>query len=148
MTSHTGEIIITGTSMDTLFNIIPLDLAQDDKACETMTFSELVKHIRGDKVKGGGMAKYYIIQAHKRIANSLGVFIMVLLGVSIAFRKNRRGIGVNLFFGIALVFIFVFLQQVSTVFSTLGNLPPALGAWIPNIIYAVICFFMIRNCQK
>jgi lipopolysaccharide export system permease protein len=148
VTSPTGEKIFTGTSMDTVFNIIPLDLAQDEKACEIMTFGELMKYIRGDKLKGGGMAKYYIIQANKRIANSLGVFIMTLLGVSIAFRKNRRGVGVNLFFGIALVFIFVFLQQVSTVFSTFGNLPPALGAWIPNIIYAGICFFMIRNCQK
>ena len=148
ITSHTGEIILTGTSMDTVFNIIPLDLAQDEKACETMTFGEIVRYIRGDKVKGGGMVKYYILQANKRVANSLGVFIMTLLGLGIAFRKNRRGIGVHLFFGIALVFIFVFLQQVSTVFSIYGGFSPALSAWIPNIIYAFICFFMIKNCQK
>jgi len=148
MTTHTGERIVMGASMDTVFNITPLDLAQDEKACETMTFREIVKYIRDDKIKGGGMAKYYIIQANKRIANSLGIFIMTLLGVSIAFRKTNRGVGVHLFFGIALVFIFVFLQQVSTVFSIYGGLSPALGAWMPNIIYAVICFFMIRNCQK
>ena len=147
-TTHTGEKIVAGTEMDTIFNITPLDLSQDDKVCETMTFGEIVKFIRGDKVKGGGMAKYYIIQANKRIANAIGIFIMTLLGVAIAFRKNRRGVGVNLFFGIALVFIFVFLQQVSTVFSTEGGLSPALGTWIPNIIYTFICFFMIKTCQK
>ena len=113
-----------------------------------MTFGEILKYIREDKEKGGGMSKYYIIEAHKRIANSLGVFIMTLLGLSVASRKNRRGVGVHLFFGIALAFTFVFLQQVSTVFSVYGGLSPALGAWIPNIIYAFVCFFMIRTCQK
>jgi len=147
-TTYTSENISTGVSMDTIFNITPLDLAQDEKACEFMTFREIRKYIKDDKEKGGGMAKFYIIQAHKRIANSLGTIIMTLLGLSIAFRKTRRGVGVHLFFGIALVFTFVFLQQVSTVFSIYGGFSPALGAWIPNIIYTFICVFMIRNCQK
>jgi len=148
ITTHTNEKIISGVSMDTAFNIHPLDLSQDEKACEIMTFGEILKYIRSDKDKGGGMAKYYIIQANKRIANALGIFIMTLLGVAIAFRKNQRGIGVHLFFGIALVFIFVFLQQVSTVFSIYGGFSPALGAWMPNIIYSFVCFVMIRICQK
>ena len=147
-TRHTGEKIVTGTSMDTVFNITPLDLLQDEKVCEIMTFGEIIKYIQDDKEKGGGMAKYYIIQAHKRVANSLGVIIMTLLGVTIAFRKNRRGVGVNLFFGVALAFIFVFLQQVSTVFSIYGGFSPALGAWMPNIIYAFVCIIMVRTCQK
>ncbi|MCL2246315.1 MAG: LptF/LptG family permease [Lentimicrobiaceae bacterium] len=148
ITTHAGEKITTGASMDTLFNITPLDLSQDEKVCETMTFGEILQYIRNDKEKGGGMSKFYIIQAHKRIANSLGTIIMTLLGLSIAFRKNRRGIGVHLFFGIALVFIFVFLQQISTVFSIYGGFSPALGTWVPNIIYTMICVFMIWNCQK
>jgi lipopolysaccharide export system permease protein len=134
--------------MDTVFNIIPLDLSQDQKACEIMTYSEIRAYIREDKEKGGGMAKYYIIQAHKRIANSLGTIIMTILGLSVASRKNRRGVGVHLFFGIALAFTFVFIQQVSTVFSIYGNFSPALGTWMPNIIYTFVCGFMLWSCQK
>jgi lipopolysaccharide export system permease protein len=73
---------------------------------------------------------------------------MTLLGLSVASRKNRRGVGVHLFIGIALAFTFIFLQQVSTVFSIYGGFSPALGAWMPNIIYTFVCFFMIRTCQK
>lgn len=147
-TSYSGEKIVTGEYMDTVFNITPLDLAKDKDACEVMTFGEIRKFIRSDKEKGGGMARFYIIQAHKRIANSVGIIIMTLLGLSIAFRKTRRGVGVHLFFGIALVFIFVFLQQISTAFSIYSGFSPALGTWMPNIIYFAICIFMIRNCQK
>lgn len=147
-TTQAKESLSSGISMDTVFNITPLDLSQDEKACETMTFKEIVRYIREDKEKGGGMSKFYIIEAHKRIANSLGTIIMTLLGLSVASRKNRRGVGVHLFVGIALAFTFVFLQQVSTVFSIYGGFSPALGTWIPNIIYTIVCIFMIRTCQK
>jgi lipopolysaccharide export system permease protein len=147
-TTQTSEKIWSGTTLDTIFNITPLDLAKDEKACGMMTFSDVLKYIREDKEKGGGMSKYYIIEAHKRIANALGVFIMTFLGLSVASRKNRRGVGVHLFIGIALAFTFVFLQQVSTVFSIYGGLSPALGTWMPNIIYTFICIFMIQTCQK
>ena len=148
ITSHTGEQLLSGDVMDTLFNITPLDLSQDKRACEEMPFAAILKYIREDKEKGGGMSKYYIIEAHKRIANSLGTIIMTLLGLSVASRKNRRGVGVHLFIGIALAFTFIFLQQVSTVFSIYGGFSPALGAWMPNIIYSFVCFLMIRTCQK
>jgi lipopolysaccharide export system permease protein len=148
ITSFRGDILYYGSTMDTIFNITPLDLSQDEQACEIMTFGAIVKYIREDKEKGGGMAKFYIIEAHKRIANALGTIIMTLLGLSVASRKNRRGVGVHLFFGIALAFTFIFLQQVSTVFSIYGGFSPALGVWMPNIIYFFVCFFMIRTCQK
>ena len=148
LTTHTGEQLSSGESMDTVFYITPLDLSQDENACGTMTFKAILKYIREDKEKGGGMAKFYIIEANKRIANSLGTIIMTLLGLSVASRKNRRGVGVHLFFGIALAFIFIFLQQVSTVFSIYGGFSPAWGTWMPNIIYSFVCVFMIRTCQK
>ena len=147
-TNHLGEHLFRGATMDTIFNITPLDLSKNDKACQTMTYREVLKFIREDKEKGGGMSKFYIMEAHKRIANSLGTIIMTLLGLSIASRKNRRGVGVHLFIGIAFAFSFVFLQQISTVFSTEGGFSPALGVWMPNIIYCFICFFMVRTCQK
>jgi len=148
ITSHTGEQLLSGATMDTVFNITLLDLSQDEKACQEMTFRAIRKFINDDKEKGGGMAKFYIIEAHKRIANSLGTIIMTLLGVSVASRKTQRGVGVHLFIGIALGFTFIFLQQVSTVFSVFGGFSPALGAWMPNIIYTFVCFFMLRTCQK
>jgi lipopolysaccharide export system permease protein len=147
-TTHTSEKLFFGSSMDTVFNISPLDLSQDEKACEMMTFGAILKYIRDDREKGGGMSKYYIIEANKRITNSLGSIIMTFLGLSVASRKNRRGVGVHLFFGIALAFIFIFLQQVSTVFSISGNLSPALGTWMPIIIYSLVSFLMIKTCQK
>jgi lipopolysaccharide export system permease protein len=50
--------------------------------------------------------------------------------------------------GLALTFSYILLMQLSTVFSTVGNLPPSLGAWIPNIIYAGIGVYLLIKAPK
>lgn len=148
-TIHAGkETVSTGDVLDTTFNIVPNDLAQDKKFSETMSYSELNEFITAEKIKGTGMAKYYIIEKHNRLANSLGTFIMTILGFCVASQKTRRGVGVHLFFGIGLAFTFVFFQQISNVFSISGSIPPGLGPWIPNIIFLIICGVLLRYSTK
>ncbi|MDR1345432.1 MAG: LptF/LptG family permease [Bacteroidales bacterium] len=142
------EIITTGQQMDTVFNVLPRDFDQDVKIIETMTFRQLYAFIKQEESKGSSLVKYYIIEKHKRLANPLGTLIMTLLGQSVASRKTRRGVGVHLFLGIGLAFSFIFFQQISTVFSISGGLPPWLGSWIPNLIFLAICAVMLRFSQK
>jgi len=148
-TIHAGvEKVVTGDVLDTTFNIVPNDLAQDAKFSETMSYRELNQFIDAEEVKGTGMAKYYIIEKHTRLANSLGTFIMTILGFCVASQKTRRGVGVHLFFGIGLAFSFVFFQQISNVFSMSGSIPPGLGPWIPNFIFLIICLVLLRYSTK
>jgi lipopolysaccharide export system permease protein len=145
---NTKEQIFTGEKMDTVFNVLPRDFDQNVKVIETMTLPQLNDFIKQEEAKGSSLVKYYIIEKHKRLANPLGTIIMTLLGQSIASRKTRRGVGVHLFFGIALAFTFIFLQQISTVFSLQGGMPPWLGSWIPNLLYIVICGVLLKFSQK
>lgn len=146
---HAGvETVSTGDFLDTTFNIVPNDLAQDAKFSETMSYRELTSFIKAEEIKGTGMAKYYIIEKHTRLANSLGTFIMTILGFCVASQKTRRGVGVHLFFGIGLAFTFVFFQQISNVFSMSGSIPPGLGPWIPNFIFLIVCIIMLKYSTK
>jgi lipopolysaccharide export system permease protein len=148
-TIHAGvEKVSIGEVMDTVFNIVPNDLAQDTKVSETMSYLELNRYIKAEEIKGTGMAKYYIIEKQTRLANSLGTFIMTILGFCVASQKTRRGVGVHLFFGIGLAFTFVFFQQISNVFSMSGSIPPGLGPWIPNFIFLIICGIMLKYSTK
>jgi lipopolysaccharide export system permease protein len=60
----------------------------------------------------------------------------------------RGGIGMHLGVGIALTFSYILLMQVSTVFSTFGDLSPLLASWIPNIIYFFIGLYLLRVAPK
>ena len=148
-TFHKGEeIVTTGAQLDTAFNVLPRNFSQDIFLSETMSYKDLRQFIKEEKVRGSSLVAHYQIEQHKRVANPLGIIIMTFLGLSISSRKNQRGVGVHIFMGVGLAFTFIFLQQISTVFSVSGGLPPVLGTWIPNIIFMFITTAMIWMAQK
>jgi len=148
ITPDNEEHIFRGEEFDTTFNISPLNLYQDISVSETMSYRELRQFIREEKLRGSSLLANYQIEQHKRLANPVGILIMTLLGVSVSCRKSTRGVGVHVFIGMGLAFSFIFLQQISTVFSVSGGLPPVLGTWIPNIIFAIITVVMLKMTPK
>ena len=148
ITPDKEEIITQGAEFDTALNILPRNLYQDAFVSETMSYTELRQFIREEKLRGSSLLANYQIEQHKRLANPLGILIMTLLGVSVSCRKSTRGVGVHVFIGMGLAFSFIFLPQVSTVFSVSGGLPPVLGTWFPNIIFLIITIVMLRLTPK
>ena len=142
------ESLSRGEFFDTVLNINPLNLYQDAMVSETMSYRELRRFIREERMRGSSLLANYQIEQHKRLANPVGILIMTLLGVSVSCRKTTRGVGVHIFIGIGLVFTFIFLQQISTVFSVSGGLPPVLGTWLPNIIFAIITAVLLKMTPK
>ena len=148
ITPENEEIITQGAEFDTVLNILPRNLYQDAFVSETMSYRELRQFIKEEKLRGSSLLANYQIEQHKRLANPLGILIMTLLGVSVSCRKSTRGVGVHVFIGMGLAFSFIFLQQVSTVFSVSGGLPPVLGTWFPNIIFLIITIVMLKMTPK
>ena len=148
ITPDDEEHIYRGEQLDTTFNISPLNLYQDISVSETMSYRDLRQFIKEEKLRGSSLLASYQIEQQKRLANPVGILIMTLLGVSVSCRKSTRGVGVHVFIGMGLAFTFIFLQQISTVFSVSGGLPPVLGTWIPNIIFAIITIILLKMTPK
>ena len=148
ITPENEELIFRGEDMDTVLNIEPLNLYQDAMVSETMSYRELRRFIREERMRGSSLLANYQIEQHKRLANPVGILIMTLLGVSVSCRKTTRGVGVHIFIGIGLAFTFIFLQQISTVFSVSGGLHPVFGTWLPNIIFAIITVVLLKLTPK
>jgi lipopolysaccharide export system permease protein len=142
------ETVETLPSLDTVFNVKPINFNQDAFVSETMSYNDLRRFIKEEKMRGSSLVAQYQIERNKRIANPLGIIILSFLGLSVSSRKTTRGLGVHLFIGMGLAFSFIFLQQVSTVFSVSGGLSPVLGTWIPNLIFLGITIYMLRFAQK
>jgi lipopolysaccharide export system permease protein len=148
ITPNNEELIIKGEEFDTVLNILPRNLYQDAFVSETMSYTELRQFIKEEKLRGSSLLANYQIERHKRLANPVGILIMTLLGLSVSCRKSTRGVGVHVFIGMGLAFSFIFLQQISTVFSVSGGLPPILGTWFPNIIFLIITIVMLKLTPK
>ncbi len=142
------ETLRSGLRIDTALTITPEDFARRETFVETMNYRELHDEIDLLKLQGSDEIKLLLNENHKRISNPFSVFILTLIGVSVSSRKARGGIGVQIGFGLALSFIYIFLMQFATQFSLKGNLDPMLAMWLPNIIFLLIALFLYKSAPK
>lgn len=137
------EEIESGYRLDTTLNMHPKDFMQLKNKMTTFTTPALIKEIDLMKMRGVNSIEWEI-EKHKRMANPFSTFILTIIGVSLASRKIKGGLGLHLGLGILLAFSYILFMQITTVFAISGNTPPALAIWIPNIAYAIIAFFLYK----
>lgn len=142
------QTLVKGKELDTTFNIQPEDLYKIKEKFEEMDYFELNAFIEKEKDKGSLIYKKYEIEKYKRASGPVAIILLTIIGVSLSSRKVRGGIGMHLGIGIALTFSYILLIQISTVFSTFGNLSPLLASWIPNIIFTFIALYLLHKAPK
>ena len=141
-------LIAKGQKMDTIIDITAEDFIRSTKLMENMTSRDLRSFIVRERERGLGSANAHAIELSRRTADPFTILILTIIGVSIASRKTRGGIGLHLALGVILGASYVILSRFSITFSTNMNLSPTIGVWIPNLIYAGIAFWLFYKAQK
>jgi len=139
---------VKGAETDTTLNLTPGDFIQNMKVRENMTTGDLRKYIQREQSRGVGASKNFLIQLHQRNSEPFSIIILTIIGLAVAARKVRGGMGLHLAIGVTLGAAFVIISQFSATFSVNLSMPPALGAWIPNMIFSVVAVVLVRYSQK
>jgi lipopolysaccharide export system permease protein len=137
------EEISKGYRMDTTLNMSPQDFMQLKNEMETYITPDLVREIDLMKLRGVNYVEWEI-EKHKRIANPFSTFILTIIGMGLASRKIKGGLGLHLGLGLLFAFSYILFMQISTVFAISGSTPAYVAVWIPNLVYAVIALFVYR----
>ncbi|WP_439184124.1 LptF/LptG family permease [Carboxylicivirga taeanensis] len=141
--------ISAGSKVDTLIpNVTPKDFKEERKYFEMMTNTELDAYIEAQRARGVGNLEEFLIEKYKRIASPFSAFILTLIGVSLASRKVRGGMGLHIGVGIALSFSYILFMTISTTFAVNGNMNPMLAVWLPNIVFTAIAFYLYIKAPK
>ncbi len=142
------EHIKMGESFDTTYNFTPEDFGTRLNNVETMNRPELNKFITEEKMRGSDEIAFFELEKYRRTSMPFATFILTLIGVSMASRKTRGGIGLHIGLGMLVSFSYILFLQISTTFATNGNLSPLLAVWIPNIIYFFIALTLLKLAPK
>ena len=142
------EKIIKGKLIDTTLAITPADLERRDNLKEAMTTPELIAFIDNEKRRGTGSHQKFEVERHRRSAEPFTIFILTLIGMAVASRKVRGGMGLHLALGAGLGGSYIFLSKFSMTFSTNAGLPPQIGVWVPNLVFILITIFLVFKAQK
>jgi lipopolysaccharide export system permease protein len=134
--------------MDTVLSFSIDEMAQRENVAETMTYPELAQLIKREKMKGSSRVPYYEIEMHQRTSYPFATYILTIIGVSVASRKKRGGIGLNIAIGLGFVFVYIFAMKVMAVAALNVGLPAIIAVWTPNLLFGIIAFFLYRTAQK
>jgi lipopolysaccharide export system permease protein len=143
-----NEKLRIGVALDTTFSFFPEEFNRRENNILTMDMNELETYIQDKKMRGAEGLQFDEVEKYRRSSFPFATFILTIIGVSLSSRKVRGGIGLQIGAGILLSFTYIMFMQVSTTFATNGNFPAIIAVWIPNIVYAVVAVFLMRNAPK
>jgi lipopolysaccharide export system permease protein len=135
-------------SLHVNLNVQPKELRRDDYLKDKLTSPELRQFIHMEELRGSEGLNTFKVERYRRDATPFSVIIMTLMGAIVASRKIRGGSGLHLAFGIVTAALFVVMDKFSVTFSAKGDFPPALAAWLPNIIFSGVAFLLYLRTPK
>lgn len=134
--------------MNMNLNVTPGELYKDEYVKDKLTTPQLVNFIHREELRGAEGLNTLKVERYRRNATPVSIFILTIIGVAVSARKTRGGSGLPLAIGIVMAACFVVMDRFSTVFSQKGNLHPLLAAWVPNIIFSCLAFYMYKRAPK
>ena len=143
------------TAYDTTLAMQISDFGQRSELISTMTTPELDEHIVAVAALGAPVT-HLVLERHARTANAFTIFVMALIGVAVASRKQRGGMGMHLFLAVLIAFAYVFSWKLITVYAAAAPIPEGwdrevwwlFSAWLPNLIFGALGVVLYRLAPK
>lgn len=111
-----------------------------------MNFHQLSTYVQNLQQSGLDTTRLQV-QFHKKFAFPISAFVMALLSVPFAFLTGNRGamagIGVSIAIAIGFWSVSSIIEQVGNV----GQLPPAVAAWSPDALFALIGVWLLARLR-
>ncbi len=133
---------------DSVFLFKPDEFSFKSGVKEEMTNSQLRDFISYMRSQGLTDIEFFEVEYHRRTSTAFSIYILTLIGVSVASRKMRGGLGWHLVLGIGLSALYEVVMKFSVTFSTNSTLPAIIGTWIPNMIFAVVAVYLLIKAPK
>jgi lipopolysaccharide export system permease protein len=142
------ETTTTYPTMTLDISLKPEELRKDEYLKDRLSTPKLVAFIEREEARAteglGGLK----VERYRRTATPFSVLLLTLIGTVIASRKTRGGSGMHLAIGIITGALFIVSDRFSTVFATKGSFPPLLAAWLPNIAFSLVAFWIYKKAPK
>lgn len=130
------------------YNFEPDDLTPVYYAAETMSIGEINDFIDRERDRGNSSINTYLVVLYKKYSLPVSAFILTIIAVAVSAMKRRGGMGVNLAVGVIIAFTFIFFDKVFGTIAEKSEFSPLIAVWIPNIVFGILAFYLLRNAKR
>ncbi len=141
----------TVTKIDTQyinFGYKPIDLSTDEHLKDKLKTPALNKFIGREQLRGSETVNALLFERYRRDAYAISVIVMTMIAAILACRKVRGGSGLHLALAFIIGVTFIVFDKFSMVFSTKGNFPPLIAAWLPCVLFAGLALWLYKRAPK
>lgn len=135
-------------SIDTTITFTPEEIKRVKNQQQLMTSPELRAYITKQQQRGLGGTRIFKTELYRRSAEPFSILVLSVIGMAVASRKVRGGIGLHLAIGVMIGALFIVLSRFSMTFSNADTISPLIGTWIPNVLFSIVALLLIRVAQK
>jgi lipopolysaccharide export system permease protein len=143
-----GEEVKVYPSYSIDLHLKPNDLKYDYYLKDKLTTSKLKQVIKEEEQRGTEGLNTLKVEWYRRSATPVSVFLLTIIGAIIASRKTRGGSGLHIAIGFIIAAIFILADKFSSTFSVKGDFHPLIAAWLPNVFFTIICWWLYRRAPK
>ena len=123
----------------------PIKFEEREKSPQSLTIQDLRNLLTDPKIKDTDR-RIYETEFHKRWAISVLCLVFAMIGVALGIQTNRRqqkSSGLILCLGVIIVYwiLYVVLEGM----ARNGQIQPALAIWTPNLLFSVLCVYLLRK---
>ncbi|HWY69371.1 MAG TPA: LptF/LptG family permease [Terriglobales bacterium] len=93
-------------------------------------------------------ARWYWIEFHRRLALAASCLVLMLVGIPLGLSSKKGGKSTGFVLTILLVFLYYFSLSAGIAFARQGKVPPALGVWSADILFALAGLVLLRRVQQ
>jgi lipopolysaccharide export system permease protein len=142
------EKMAHGEKKDTVLDMVPGDFVLHNNIYTAMSMHELNTNIEKESIRGTGVLHDMLMVKYQRFVHPLAAFVLTLIGVSLSSRKVRGGVGLPLGIGFFLCFAYIVVDQFANVFAVKGGMPPIIAVFIPNTLFGLLGYYLLRKAPK
>lgn len=124
------------------------DFGQPSEFVMNMNYFQLNEYIEKEKTKGSSRIPFLEVEKYNRTANAFSLIILTFIGVTMASRKMRGGVGIHLLFALIIGVLFVFFERIAGVSAMKIGVPAFLAVWVPNLVFSVLGIIIYIKAPK
>jgi lipopolysaccharide export system permease protein len=143
-----AETLSMRAQIDTLLPMDEHTFGLRSEITSAMNYRELSDFIETQRLGGSGRVAEFEVELYNRTAGPFSIFVLTLIGVAIASRKQRGGMGAHLMFAVVIGFVFVFISRMTTVSAMNLGFPAWLAVWVPNVLFTGVGLVLYSKAQK
>ena len=135
-------------TLDTLIGFNPKNFFFRLEDVQSLDNNELRRFIESEALRGSPNLKGLQTELYRRYASPFSTFILIAIGIAVAGRKSRGGLGIALGVGIFVILFFLFFMRFFISYGATGVMQPELAVWLPNLLFIPIAWIFYWKAQK